>query len=166
MSEAILDAFRHNAWATRVLIEFCRALDEEHLGASAPGVYGSIIETLKHLITGESYYSSLFMGPVPAWDSGGDDPATLGQLEAWAADMESIWEAVLAEPMDGDALLRSPQPDGSSREVRSGLMLAQALHHGNVHREQISAILTGLGLTPPDVSGWAYGRATGRYRRV
>jgi hypothetical protein len=27
-------------------------------------------------------------------------------------------------------------------------------------------VLTGLGLTPPDISGWAYGRETGRYRRA
>jgi hypothetical protein len=43
-------------------------------------------------------------------------------------------------------------------QVRAGVMLAQALHHSNVHREQISAVLTGLGLTPPDISGWAYNR--------
>jgi uncharacterized damage-inducible protein DinB len=45
MSEAILDAFRHNAWATRVLIEFCRGLDEKQLTSGARGVYGSVIDS-------------------------------------------------------------------------------------------------------------------------
>jgi uncharacterized damage-inducible protein DinB len=166
MSEAIVDAFRHNAWATRRLVEFCDGLDEVQLGATAPGVFGSVRETLKHLITAESYYSSMFTGSLPAWNVGPETTETLEQLGAWAEEMGSIWEAVLSKPVDGDALLRSPGPEGSTREVRAGLMLAQALHHSNVHREQISAILTGLGLTPPDVSGWGYGRETGRYRRV
>jgi hypothetical protein len=29
--------------------------------------------------------------------------------------------------------------------------VAQALHHGNAHREQICAILTGASMEPPDV---------------
>jgi hypothetical protein len=45
--------------------------------------------------------------------------------------------------------------------VKAGVLIAQALHHANVHREQVSAVLTSLDLAPPDISGWAYGRATG-----
>jgi uncharacterized damage-inducible protein DinB len=75
--------------------------------------------------------------------------------------MESVWVKLLAAGVDGDALLTRVRSDGSTAEVRAGVLIAQTLHHSNVHREQISAVLTGLGLTPPDVSGWAYGRATG-----
>jgi uncharacterized damage-inducible protein DinB len=164
VSEPILDAFRHNAWATRVLIAFCRDLDEAALTASAPGVYGGVAETLKHLLTGESYYSSLFTGNLPAWDVQDEKPPTLSQLDAWNAEMESIWEKVLSAGVDGDTLLSRTRSDGTLTSVRAGVMLAQALHHSNVHREQISAVLTGLSLTPPDISGWAYGRAADRFR--
>jgi len=41
-------------------------------------------------------------------------------------------------------------------------MLAQTIHHSNVHREQICAIVTSLGLEAPDVSGWRFGKETGR----
>lgn len=164
MSEAILDAFRHNAWATRVLIEFCRGLDEEQLTTGAPGVYGSVIDTLKHLVTSEGNYTSLFTGTLPDWDTTDYEKASLGQVAAWATDSGSIWEAVLSRSIDGDALLKRRQADGSDEEVRAGVMLAQVLHHSNAHREQVSAVLTGLGLTPPNVSAWAYGRETGRYR--
>jgi uncharacterized damage-inducible protein DinB len=121
---------------------------------------------LKHLVTSEGYYTSLFTGALPDWDASDYDDATLRQIEAWAGDVGSIWEQVLSRPISGDDPLQRPLPDGSMREVRAGVMLAQALHHSNVHREQISAILTDLGLTPPDISGWANGRETGRYRRV
>jgi uncharacterized damage-inducible protein DinB len=164
MSEPILDAFRHDAWATRTLIDFCRGLDEGQLSAKTPEVFGGVLETLKHLITGESYYSSLFTGTLPAWDVRDAPAATLDQLDAWNTEMESTWEGVLAAGVDGDALLSWTRSDGSLTEVRAGVMLAQALHHSNVHREQISAVLTGLGLTPPDISGWGYGRAAERLR--
>ena len=46
------------------------------------------------------------------------------------------------------------------------LQVAQALHHGNVHREQICAAITRLGMEPPDVQAWSYGEATGRGREL
>ncbi len=44
------------------------------------------------------------------------------------------------------------------------MLVVQALHHGNAHREQICAILTGLGIEPPDIQVWAYAEATGHAR--
>jgi uncharacterized damage-inducible protein DinB len=166
MSDPMLDAFRHNTWATRVLIEFCRGLDEMQLDAGSPGAFGSILETWRQLVTSEGYYTSLFLGSLPKWDTSDYDGIGLDQLAAWAAELEPMWESVLAAGIDGDAWLKRRRSDGSISEVRAGVMLAQALHHSNVHREQISAALTGLGLTPPDVSGWGYGRETGGFRPV
>jgi len=44
------------------------------------------------------------------------------------------------------------------------VLIVQALHHGNAHREQICAILTGFGIEPPDIQAWAYAEATGHAR--
>lgn len=53
MSEFLLEAFRHHAWATRQLLVSCRGLSEEQLRAPGSGTYGSILETLnKRSITG------------------------------------------------------------------------------------------------------------------
>ena len=35
-------------------------------------------------------------------------------------------------------------------------LISQALGHSTEHRAQIAAIITQLGLEPPDMSGWAY----------
>jgi hypothetical protein len=51
---------------------------------------------------------------------------------------------------------------GPVYEVEAGVIHAQIANHGNVHREQVCAILTSLGIEPPDISGWAFGVATGR----
>jgi hypothetical protein len=50
----------------------------------------------------------------------------------------------------------------ADRQAHAGVLVAQALHHGNAHREQICAILTGAGMQPRDVQAWAYADATGR----
>ena len=52
--------------------------------------------------------------------------------------------------------------DDGALEVRAGVIAAQALHHGNAHREQVCVILTGQGVEPPDIQAWAYAWATGR----
>src|SRR2546423_14712838 len=59
MNEALVDLFRHKTWATLRLIEYCRALDDEHLDTAVPGTYGSIRETFKHLVEAEEGYFSI-----------------------------------------------------------------------------------------------------------
>ena len=41
------------------------------------------------------------------------------------------------------------------------VVLAQLVHHGNEHRTQATTILGSHGIDPPEISGWAYGRAVG-----
>lgn len=163
MNDSLLDAFRHNAWATRGLLEFCRRLRDEQLNAKAVGTYGSILETFKHLIGSESFYSSLLTGAFPAWDWDDERPATLDEIAHWAADLGAIWEGVLSRPIDGESMLHQDFKDGGTRDVRAGVVLAQALHHGNAHREQVASILTVLGFEPPDLDVWEYGKAVGRH---
>jgi uncharacterized damage-inducible protein DinB len=35
--------------------------------------------------------------------------------------------------------------------------MVQVLNHATEHREQICSMLSALGITPPDLDGWAYG---------
>lgn len=49
---------------------------------------------------------------------------------------------------------------GVGHEVQSSIPIVQALHHGTLHRGQVCAILTGLGIEPPDLQVWTYGEAT------
>ena len=69
------------------------------------------------------------------------------------------WMELLAEPFDADRVIVLGE---GTYQAPAGVLVAQALHHGNAHREQVCAILTSLGLEPPDVQAWAYADATGR----
>src|SRR5438309_9897088 len=57
--------FHHNTWANLKLLDFCEALSEEQLDASATGTYGSIRDTLVHLIRAEVSYVHRVNGEWP-----------------------------------------------------------------------------------------------------
>src|SRR2546427_417893 len=50
MNEALLVLYRHKTWATLALIDFCKGVDDAVLDATTPGTYGTIRDTLRHLV--------------------------------------------------------------------------------------------------------------------
>ena len=156
MSSELLEAFRHSAWANREILAGCRGLTPVQLETSLPTGAGKPLAMIKHLIGAESYYLSLITGEHLAWDWSEEREETPDELLVFAEDLARAWDAVLTADFDTTRML-----DTRSSRLKAGVLLAQALHHANVHREQVCAVITSLGLTPPDVSGWAYGRATG-----
>ncbi len=154
MSTLAAGLFRHHAWATDRLIEFYAGLPEERLAADAPTAYGSALETLAHLVSSEAYYIFALTGrwadPPPDHDA----PMTLDDLRDRARHTgEMLVE--LAERTEPDAVVTLPRR-GEERSLPVAAVLAQALHHGATHREQVVAILSGSGIRPPDLSGWAF----------
>jgi hypothetical protein len=69
-----------------------------------------------------------------------------GRYAAWAEEAGHLWERLLSEPVDAERMV---VVDDGVLEVRAGVIVAQTLHLGNAHREQICAILTSLGIEPP-----------------
>jgi uncharacterized damage-inducible protein DinB len=159
MNKALLEAFRHNEWATKELLSFSRDLSEERLRSPAAGTYGDIMATFNHLILAEAGYFRSLSGNETTWAVKGDESADLSELVARVEDLERLWERFLSEPVDADRIIIL---DAGTYEAHAGVIVAQVLNHGNVHREQICSILTGLGIEPPDIQAWAYGDATGR----
>ena len=76
----------------------------------------------------------------------------------------AAWSSLLATDLDPDAVLEraSTRTTGSQRTRPIGIRLAQALHHGTDHRSQICTALTTLGVEPPRIDVWDFGRQDGR----
>ncbi len=157
MNEALREAFRHSAWATKTLIAACRNLSTEQLRRPARG-FGSILATLNHVVLSDADYATTLTGVRPGWTTG-DDTDDLDQIEARVDETARLWERLLAEPFDAERLLVL---DAGAYECRAGVVVAQALHHASAHREQIRAGLKDLGVRPPDLQPWEYALATGR----
>ena len=57
MTKTLLDdAFAHHMWATLQVMDVCAGLDPDRLEATAPGTYGTILDTLRHIVEADSSY--------------------------------------------------------------------------------------------------------------
>ncbi|MHC5209899.1 MAG: DinB family protein [Planctomycetota bacterium] len=158
MNEVLLETFRYSAWATKTLIAACRDLSVEQLERPARG-FGSILATLHHVVLSDAGYAVTLGASCPAWVNGGDETDDLDRLAARVDETARLWEQLLAEPIDAERLLLL---DGGTYECHAAVVVAQALHHADAHREQVRAGLRDLELQPPDVQPWEYALATGR----
>ena len=157
------DAFAHHIWATERLIDACADLTPEQLATPAPGTYGSIIGTFRHLVSSDGWYLSFFREePAPI-----DEEAETGLAELRSATTANgqAWAELLAAGPDGETDVVE-HGEGGDFHSPLGFRLAQVIHHGTDHRSQICTALTSLGLEPPEIDLWAYGEATGRTRAV
>ena len=163
MSGSLLDdAFAHHAWATLRLIDTCLVLTPEQLDAPVPGTYGSILETMRHFVGGDSYYLSHLTGD-PEIDT---DHMDLRELRAAIEADERTWIELLAKDLDPEAVVKDGDEDGYQRDATIGIRLAQAVHHGTDHRSQICTALTMLGVEPPGIDVWDFGIQAGRVVEV
>ena len=163
MTTLLDDAMAHHIWATGRLIDACAALSQGQLREPSPGTYGSIIETLRHVVGTDGWYLTFFRD----WENPlrEDGPGGIPELRAANAANGAAWMAVLAGDLDPDADLVE-HGDGWDFHSPVGLRLAQAIQHGTDHRSQLCTSLTSLGVEPPEIDLWAYGQATGRTRGV
>lgn len=161
MSRPLLsDAFGHHVWATIRVFDACLALEPEQLDTTVPGTYGSIIDTLRHLVGGDcGYLLALTGGRTPEIDEEHMDLAALrAQMEANGPE----WAALVDRDIDPDADVVRHRDDGTDSHAPIGIRLAQALHHGTDHRSQICTALTSLGVTPPEIDVWDFADQDGR----
>jgi uncharacterized damage-inducible protein DinB len=159
------DAFAHHVWATERLIDACAVLSPEQLATPAPGTYGSIIGTLRHLVGADGWYLSFYDDARAARiDEEGD--ASLPELRAAMTANGPIWLELLAGELDPDADVVEIGDTGWEFHAPTGIRLAQVLHHGTDHRSQMCTVFTSLDVIPPDIDVWDYADATGRSRSV
>ncbi len=152
----LVKLFEHNNWANRQIIQVCSTLSDQQLDAeSQSATKGNIRQTLMHLVTSQHGYLSLLTLPV----------------EARIKLTPAFTELQQAVSSSGDALVALARDDSSEHLktqlrttdgyfVERWVVIVQIINHATEHREQISSMLSALGVTPPDLDGWAYGEVT------
>jgi len=157
MNGALLkDALGHHVWATVTLIDTCTPLTTEQLDTTVPGTFGSIIATLRHLVSADTAYLELLSGgAVAVYDDEGE-PIDLAALRAIMEADGPAWGRLLDGDLDPDLVVVRRREDGSESHAPLTIRLAQVIHHGTDHRSQVCTALTALGITPPDIDAWSY----------
>jgi uncharacterized damage-inducible protein DinB len=161
MSKSLMeDAFGHHVWATLRLIDACLPLSQEQLETAVPGAYGSIVETMRHIVGGDtSYLFALTGGRVSLIE---EEQMDLKELRTAMEANGANWTSLLSQDLDPDAVVERHRDDGSETHAPIGIRLAQAVHHGTDHRSQICTALTALGVEPPLIDLWDFGEMDGR----
>ena len=149
--------FEHNTWANLQIIQACSALSDEQLDAEPQSAAkGSIRLTLWHLMASQQGYLSHLTSREHRshWQA---PPAFAELLQAASISGEGLLALARDEP--GIPLTTQLQtPDGYL--VERWVIMVQIINHATEHREQIKNMLSALGVTPPDLDGWAYGEVT------
>jgi uncharacterized damage-inducible protein DinB len=162
MNRALLELYRHKTWATLRLIAFCEGLAGDHLDATVPGTFGTIRDTLRHLVDSEEGYLSIvtrqpfrtkeaaaaFTRP----DQMPDGPIPLDELAERIRRMGPQWETLAQDPDLPDREVTTT--DGF--RIPAALPMAQAIHHADDHRTQVLSILGARGLEVPELGVWEY----------
>jgi uncharacterized damage-inducible protein DinB len=158
------DAFAHHVWATLQVIDAGLALAPEQLGAGVPGTYGSILDTVRHIVGSDSgYLFAMTDGRTIRIDESDMD---LPELRAAMERQGAAWSELLGQHLDPDAVVVRRRDNGSEIRATMGIRLAQALHHGTDHRSQVCTALSTLGVEPPVVAVWDFGRLDSRVVEV
>ncbi len=153
-NETVATLFRHNLWANVRLFEVCAHLSDEQLDASVTGGYGSIRDTMQHIVTAERSYLQRITTGQPYRLPQGAPPLTMAEMQ------DSIRTSgegfIVAAPNVQAQDSVTVDREGTPRSVPSTILLTQAINHATEHRAQITAVLTHLGVEPPSLDGWTY----------
>mgnify|MGYP001823667122 CR=1 FL=1 len=153
-SGTLTTLFKHHLWANLRLFEWCAGLTREQLDAAIPGTYGSIQDTLQHIVRAEkSYFSRISTGQLYRHPADAP-PMSMAEMEhsirmTGAGLVEWAPKVVAGDMVEIDW-------DGTLRQVPKAIILTQAINHATEHRAQIMVMMTQLGAEPPDISSWTY----------
>lgn len=157
---------RHNTWANLEFLAFCVRLSSEQLAWTAAGTYGSLHDTLHHIVNSEHGYLFRLTGARPPIETEGrgrtmtlDWRAPVEELAERARSNGERMEQLLAGGFDPERRIRWP----SGENAAAAILVAQYVHHGSDHRAHAGTVLGAHGVEPPDLDVWTYGDSTGEW---
>ena len=151
--EGVHELYDYNYWARDEQLAACRALSEEQMARPLGGSFGSLHDTLKHLLGAEWVWAERFHGRNPRSFPGADG---LQSLE----DIRARWQGVEAEmrkflvALKPEALavpLTYQNFKGETWTYPLWQALVHLANHGTYHRGQVTMALRQLGATPPPI---------------
>ena len=156
MANILEKIFEHNNWANLKIIDACSALSDAQLDAAPQtATKGTIRRTLEHLVHSQQHYLQLLTLPV---DARSNPRPSFDELRQAA---NTTGEKLIALARgDSSQLPKTRIQTEDGYWVEPWVVMVQIINHATEHREQISSMLTALGVTPPDLDGWTIGEAT------
>jgi uncharacterized damage-inducible protein DinB len=128
------------------------------LQLTTPGTYGTIASTFQHLVAAEQRYLRRLDGGEPAIHEKDGFPGVARLKEIAAGAGDRLIEA--ASKVTPEEMIETTFGDGRFT-LHLGVVVIQALHHGNDHRTHVCTILGAHDIPYGEMDVWAYGEAAG-----
>lgn len=152
----------YDNWATETLADFCAGLTPEQLAHTTAGTYGSVHDTIVHLVGAKERYVAGFSHQPASADAVREGQTTDLRHVAERARALGRWlEGYAAGALDLDRMIERRAVTGEIQHVRLAILIAQFLHHGNEHRAQLGSIFGAHGIEAPHYSAFAWDKAAG-----
>ncbi|HTX79734.1 MAG TPA: DinB family protein [Longilinea sp.] len=150
----LVELIFYNNWANQQVLQACQNLSEDQLATKNPGAYGTIRDTLEHIIRSEAGYVKLLTGSRPQPPFDWKNRPGIEDMMAYSAQVgDALLDAVEhVQPTDPI----EQEIDGKQRRYQAKAVFIQIIDHGIEHRTNITTILNQGLQTPPDVDGWGY----------
>lgn len=160
MTTGLPDFFRYHLWANLRLLDACAQLTAAQLDATMQGTFGSVRETLMHLLTSEEGYTRAVTGKAPSTPAL-EELTSLPDFDELRQRAKRTGEALIgfverAEPQDLNTILHL---DAGTYDAPVIVVVIQALDHAIDHRSQIATLLSQQGIELPALDSWAYNDA-------
>src|SRR5256712_5494215 len=160
MEPLLVEAFRYNKWANLHLLDVCGSFTDEQLQMTAPGTNGTIASTFFHLVAAEQRYLKRLGRGEPQINERNDSFPGIAALKEHA--IRSGDELIAIAPHVSPDESYETATDREGRAIlHKGVVVIQALPHGNDHPTHICTILGHNRLTYRDMDLWASGDPTG-----
>jgi uncharacterized damage-inducible protein DinB len=153
----LIQLYDYNYWANRRMMKAARGLIEEQLHRQQGHSWGSVYDTLLHIMNAEWLWLSRWKGSSPSVFPTRDDYPTLGAMDKRWAELEAEMRAFVNQQTD-DSLVREIAYRNTRREAfRLPLwqMMAHLPNHGTHHRGELAAMLAMIDV-PHEEEDWLY----------
>jgi len=145
--------YDYGYWANAKLFSVIEAMPPETFTQPVAGSYGSLRNTLVHMLSTEWGWLSRCGGPARPGRLHADDYPTLTSLTSTWRDVETYMRTFLASLTDADLdrIMTYPGSQGAERTIPLGQLLHHAANHGVHHRGQMALLIRLLGYTPGNI---------------
>ncbi len=156
--EVIRELFEYSFWAREQQLDACAALREDQLTRPLSNSFGTLRDTLKHLLGADWVWLERFRGRSPGNVPWFDDIKTLDEIhQRWRSieqDMSTYLGTLSLEALV--SLLTYQNFKGETWSYPLWKCLMHLVNHGTYHRGQVTMALRQLGALPPAIDYLLY----------
>ena len=149
--EALVNLLDFHYWARDRLLDAVAQLTPDELHRDLGSSYGSVRDTLVHIVTAEWAWCSRWEGESPSGHLLATDFDTVEDIRArWKVEEARVRGFVgRLEPNEMNRVIEYAQMGGAPVRSVFWHMLQHVVNHATFHRGQVTAMLRQLGAEPP-----------------